>query len=185
MNGKRRHLLNIVFLVFSVFAACLYASQARATTKERPHDVLVAPGMDPAEAKQMLETAETYYAFWNSGDQALARRALSPDFIDLNLPDGRPQGIEGPIIASSNFRKAVPDLAMQVEQVYILPGTVIGRLHFTGHFTGTFSDKEGDGQVIDFKAVDMYTIKDGKITHNWHLEDNLTLLKQLGVVVFD
>lgn len=185
MNGKKNHLLTVLFLTFSVFATCLFASQASANTKEWPHYVLVAPGMEPADAKRMLETAETYYAFWNSGDEALARRALSPDFIDLNLPDGRPQGIEGPIMASSNFRKAVPDLAMQVEQVYILPDTVIGRLHFTGHFSGTFADKKGDGRSIDFKAVDMYTIRDGKITHNWHLEDNLTLLKQLGVVVID
>jgi hypothetical protein len=28
----------------------------------------------------------------------------------------------------------------------------------------------------------MYTIRDGHIVANWHLEDNLTLLKQLGIV---
>ena len=183
MNGKKRSLLHFLSLAFLILAGCLYASQAAAAAKNWPHHVMVAPGMDVADAERMLETAETYYAFWDSGDEALARRALSRDFIDLNLPEGRPQGIEGPIMASENFRKAVPDLAMQVEQVYILPDTVIGRLHFTGHFTGRFADSEGDGRAIDFKAVDIYTIEDGKITHNWHLEDNLTLLKQLGVVV--
>ena len=32
------------------------------------------------------------------------------------------------------------------------------------------------------EAIDMYTIRDGHIVANRHLEDNLTLLKQLGIV---
>ena len=55
-------------------------------------------------------------------------------------------------------------------------------LHFTGHFTGTFNGVQGKGQVVDFIATDIYRIRDGKITDNWHLEDNLTFLQQLGVV---
>jgi len=31
-------------------------------------------------------------------------------------------------------------------------------------------------------VIDIYTIRDGRIATNWHLEDNLTLLRQLGVV---
>ena len=184
MRGKNRYLSHLLTL-FLLCAGALSPAQAAATAKQWPQHVMVAPGMEVSEAQRLLQTAETYYAFWDSGDEALLYQALSQDFIDLNLPDGRPQGIEGPVMASKNFRKAVPDLAMEVEQIYILPDTVIGRLHFTGHFTGVFAERKGNGQAIDFKAVDMYTIKDGKITHNWHLEDNLTLLKQLGMVVID
>jgi predicted ester cyclase len=55
-------------------------------------------------------------------------------------------------------------------------------LTFNGHFTGEFADHRGDGREIQFDAVDLYTIQDRRIVANWHLEDNLTLLKQLGVV---
>jgi predicted ester cyclase len=55
-------------------------------------------------------------------------------------------------------------------------------LKFNGHFTGEFAGHRGDGRASRFDAVDLYTIQDGRIVANWHLEDNLTLLKQLGVV---
>jgi len=63
---------------------------------------------------------------------------------------------------------------------------VIGRLRFTGHFSGTFGDgasaRQGDGRAIDFIATDIYRIANGRIAENWHLEDNLTLLQQLGAI---
>jgi predicted ester cyclase len=40
----------------------------------------------------------------------------------------------------------------------------------------------GQGQVVDFMAIDVDRIADGRIAENWHLEDNLTLLQQLGVL---
>jgi len=54
--------------------------------------------------------------------------------------------------------------------------------HFRGHFTGRFKDARGKGEVIDFIATDIYRIANGRIAENWHLEDNLTLLLQLGLV---
>jgi predicted ester cyclase len=57
-------------------------------------------------------------------------------------------------------------------------------LHFRGHFTGTFGGRAGQGQAVDFIAVDIYRVQNGLIAENWHLEDNLTLMQQLGVVAF-
>jgi hypothetical protein len=28
----------------------------------------------------------------------------------------------------------------------------------------------------------MYRVQDGRIADNWHLEDNLTLLRQMGII---
>jgi SnoaL-like polyketide cyclase len=36
--------------------------------------------------------------------------------------------------------------------------------------------------VIDFQAFDLYRVQGGKIVENRHLEDNLTLLEQLGAI---
>ena len=53
---------------------------------------------------------------------------------------------------------------------------------FTGHFSGSFKDLKDDGREISFCAVDIYRVQDGQISDNWHLEDNLSLMQQLGVV---
>ena len=56
------------------------------------------------------------------------------------------------------------------------------RYRFTRHFTGSFKDLKGNGRAISFRAVDIYRVQDGQISDNWHLEDNLSLMQQLGVV---
>jgi predicted ester cyclase len=47
-------------------------------------------------------------------------------------------------------------------------------MHLTGHFTGKFGDTPGKGQPIAFIATDLLKVKNGRITDNWHIEDNLT-----------
>ncbi len=126
--------------------------------------------------------ARTYAAFWNTGDPALAKSALADDFIDRTLPPGRPQGVAGPLTASQGFRAAVPDLRAAIDDLVVSGDRAVLRLHFTGHFTGSFGQIQGQGQVVDFPAFDLYRVEAGRIAENWHLEDNLTLLRQLGVV---
>jgi predicted ester cyclase len=147
-----------------------------------PEKLQVASGLTKQEAVNLLNTAQQYYAFWNTGIEDYAKQALADNFIDLNLPEGRPQGPDGPLIASAGFRQAVPDLSVSVKSVYLLNNKVISQLLFKGHFTGTFGTLQGKGQEIRFSAVDMYTVKNGKIIENWHLEDNFTLMQQLGLI---
>nr|WP_233886612.1 ester cyclase [Paraburkholderia flagellata] len=123
-----------------------------------------------------------YAAFWNTGDEALAKLALGDDFVDRTLPIGRAPGLEGALAASKNFRAAVPDLTAEIDDMTVVGDKALLHLHFQGHFTGKFRDIQGGGQKIDFQAFDLYRVKDGKIVENWHLEDNLTLLKQLGAI---
>jgi Raf kinase inhibitor-like YbhB/YbcL family protein len=90
------------------------------------------------------------------------------------------QGVQGPLDASKWFRSVVPDLTASIEEMFVVSDKVILRLRFQGHFTGKFHNDMGKGQVIDFSAVDMYTIKNGRIISNWHLEDMATLMKQFA-----
>jgi predicted ester cyclase len=126
--------------------------------------------------------ARRYDTFWTTGDETLERSALAANFIDRTLPPGRAQGVEGPLAASKRVHAAIPDVHAEVEQMIVSGDRVTAHLRFTGHFTGQFNGIQGKGQPIDFIATDIYRIADGRIAENWHLEDNLTLLQQLGVV---
>ncbi|KPA97039.1 ester cyclase [Pseudomonas asplenii] len=142
--------------------------------------------VDGSLPKKTLEAqtlaASRYGTFWNTGEEAMARQALAPTFSDKTLPGGRAQGIEGVLAASKAFRSAVPDLRCEIRQMIVAGDRVVTHLHFTGHFTGTFMGKPGQGQNIDFIATDIYRVADGRIAENWHLEDNLTFLQQAGLV---
>ncbi|WP_322094791.1 ester cyclase [Paraburkholderia bannensis] len=173
----------------TTFGAALPASAAEAagaaaidTNLVQPRELIVDKSLPAQQVQQQVRAARLYDTFWSTGDEAQARAALAPDFTDRTLPAGRAQGIAGPLAASKGFHAAVPDVHADVEQMIVAGDRVITHLHFTGHFTGTFNGVQGKGQAVDFIATDIYRIRDGQITDNWHLEDNLTFLQQLGVV---
>ena len=67
-------------------------------------------------------------------------------------------------------------------QWLVVGDRVVNHLHFSGRFTGAFSGVASKGQPIDFIATDILRVAGGRITDNWHLEDNLTFLRQGGLV---
>ncbi|MET4729231.1 putative ester cyclase [Lysobacter enzymogenes] len=137
---------------------------------------------DDARSRAVVLAARRYAAFWNTGDPAYARAALAADFADRTLPEGRAQGPDGPLQASRDFRAAVPDLKVEIADLVAAGDRVALRLHFTGRFTGRFGTTQGRGQRVDFQAFDLYRVENGRIAENWHLEDNLGLQRQLGVI---
>jgi predicted ester cyclase len=145
-----------------------------------PHHLSLAD--DSAQTKSVEVASLRYAAFWNTGDEAYAKQALADDFIDRTLPAGRAPGLAGAVQASRNFRAAVPDLSADIDDMTVVGDRAMLHLRFRGHFTGKFKDIQGNGQEIDFQAFDLYRVANGQIVENWHLEDNLTLLKQLGAI---
>jgi len=178
MRKSTRTALSAALLPLALLAPVQAVEQAEAL----PITKHVAVAGDEAQARPLILAALRYAAFWNTGDEHYARAALAADFTDRTLPKGRPQGLEGPLQASKGFRKAVPDLSAEVDDLVVAGDRVSVHLHFKGHFTGLFGEVQGKGQVVDFQAFDLYRIQDGRIADNWHLEDNLTLMQQLGLV---
>jgi predicted ester cyclase len=169
----------------AVNASIAYAapvSDSEALEISRPQELIVAGDIEPARRAALLKPVDAFYGFWVNGSARLLQQAISPNFFDHALPPGRPQGPAGPAAASQAFLKAVPDLRVAVLQRLVVNDRVVSHLRFTGHFTGTFGDTSGNGQSVDFIATDILKISDGKITDNWHLEDNLTFLRQVGSV---
>jgi predicted ester cyclase len=148
----------------------------------QPKLIIVDKSLPADQAQKSIHAARLFYAFWNTGETQFAKLALAATFTDRTLPKGRPQGVDGPQFASRNFRQAVPDLRCDIEQLIVAGDRVVAHLHFTGHFNGAFGKKQGAGQTIDFIATDILCVQDGRITDNWHIEDNLTLMQQLGIV---
>ncbi|MGY2288237.1 ester cyclase [Pseudomonas sp. SDO528_S397] len=169
-------------LAILAFSAVLLPAMASAAELVTPVKLVVDQSLPKAQAEAQILAARRFDTFWNTGDEALARAALAPTFIDNTLPPGRPQGIDGVLKASKAFRSAVPDLRCEVLQMIVAGDRVMSSLRFTGHFTGSLGEKKGQGQAVDFIAMDIYRIADGRVAEDWHLEDNLTFLQQAGLV---
>jgi len=165
--------------LFAVLAGAAIASAEE--NLPAPRSIILATGQEQA-AQPMILAARRYAAFWNTGEARYAEAGLAQNFVDRTLPAGRPQGLKGVLEASKNFRAAIPDLRAEIEELLVVNDRAVVRYIFTGHFTGIFKDVKGDGRAISFRAVDIYRVQNGQISDNWHLEDNLSLMQQLGVV---
>ena len=169
-------------LAMTIAVAASVVLPAHATELAQPRQLIVDASLPEAQREAQILAARRYDTFWNNGEEQLATDALAPDFMDRTLPPGRVQGVQGPLAASKFVRTAIPDLTCEIEQMMVAGDHVVTHLHFRGHFTGRFKEVQGKGEVIDFIATDIYRIANGRIAENWHLEDNLTLLQQLGQV---
>ena len=174
MQAKR--FVRSLFLI--VFAA---TSSSAEESLPSPRSIILSAGQEQA-AQSVILAARRYAAFWNTGEARHAEAALAQNFVDRTLPSGRQQGIKGVLEASKNFRSAIPDLRAEIEELLVVKDRAVVRYIFAGHFTGTFKDLKGDGRAISFRAVDVYRVQNGQISDNWHMEDNLSLMQQLGVV---
>lgn len=140
----------------------------------------IAAAPDDAHSAARALAARRYASFWNSGDPDLARAALAPDFVDRTLPPGRVQGLAGALQASRTMRAAIPDLRCEILQLIVAGDRVVVHLRFRGRFSGSFGEVQGRGQNVEFIATDIYRIARDRINDNWHIEDNLGLMRQLG-----
>ncbi|MDE1995210.1 MAG: ester cyclase [Rhizobiaceae bacterium] len=160
----------------------LSSSLANAETAPLKIDDIVHSTKGSHAEANAEKAARHFYEFWNTGDEADLKLAIAPTFTDHTLPEGRPQGPEGPAFASKNFRQAVPDLSVEIRKMIFSGDYVTVHMIFRGHFTGSFGSTKGSGQQIEFIATDLLKVTNGKVTDNWHIEDNLALLKQMGAV---
>lgn len=173
-------LLVLAFLPTPAQAQPVDNAQAIAMT--RPQEMIVSPDLGAEQRRRLLAPVDAFYGFWVNGSPALLKAAISDRFFDHSLPAGRPQGPAGPAAASRGFLAAVPDLDVAVVQRLVVGDRVVSHLRFTGHFTGEFMGRKGKGEAVDFIATDIVRVQDGRITDNWHLEDNLTFLRQIGQI---
>jgi predicted ester cyclase len=146
-----------------------------------PGAVTIDRGLAPDRARHLVRIAQTLYTFWHTGDVRWLHEAVDPTFVDHTLPPGRPQGVQGPITASAEFRDAVPDLACELADLLVVGDKLAVRLRFTGHFTGSSHGIAGQGQPVDFVAFDIQHVGPDRIVEDWHLEDNLTFMLQAGL----
>ncbi|MFZ4834518.1 ester cyclase [Rouxiella sp. Mn2063] len=181
-SRNARRITNILTTITVAATVASFSANAASNELIVPKVLIADSHLTSKQVSALTKAAIRYDTFWNTGNEALAREALADNFIDKTPPEGRKQGPEGPLLASRVFRTAVPDLSAEVEQMIVAGNRVVSHLHFRGHFTGTFGKIQGQGQTVDFIATDIYQIQNGKIVANWHIEDNLKLMKQLGAL---
>lgn len=136
----------------------------------------------PGEANK--EIIKTYYEqVWNKGRVDLLDDLLSADYINHTPSTPNPPiGAAGlkPIVLA--IRRAFPDLHYQIEDIIVTSDRVVARVVMTGTQTGNLFGIPPTGKSIRINQINIEQIKNGKITEHWRVTDELTMMKQLGLI---
>ncbi|WP_313807882.1 ester cyclase [Sphingobium sp.] len=112
-------------------------------------------------------------------------RVFCPDGYVTYGSHGMPDA-HGPEAISSlvkKFFEAFPDLDSSIEELFDAhDGRVVGRFLTRATHTGKFVGIEPTGKRVAFDGVAIYRFKDGKIAHEWNMDDLLGLMQQIGAV---
>ena len=167
--------LALTFVPEWAAAARVDGAVAVAVAMARPHQLIVAGELGPAQRDAILAPIANLYGFWNNGSPELLKNALSPEIFDRALPPGRPRPPRASWLRCPTWWSPCCSRWVAVDRV-------VSQVRLTGHFTGKLGDAQGTGQAIDFTAIDILRVRDGKVTDHWHLADNLGIMQQAGLL---
>lgn len=108
---------------------------------------------------------------------------FAPDYQDHNNPDER--GPDRPVAMGRQLRKAFPDLKYEVDNVIAEEGIVAMRMTLLGTHKGPLMGGfplPPTGKRVEMKMIHMVRMNDGKIAEHWAVRDDLSMMRQLGLL---
>ncbi len=125
-----------------------------------------------------------WYSLFNiatRGDvRAIQEAVLTEDYESCAgyLP-GECWGRETSIKVVANFANTIPDMRFELKEVLVAGDRVIVRGEVTGTPSGELFGVPHSGKSFRIMAVDIQTIRDGKIAKTYHMENWLSAIGQL------
>jgi steroid delta-isomerase-like uncharacterized protein len=119
-------------------------------------------------------------ALFSKGDLDAVDRYLSDDFLDHDPPFGGPADREGLRAAGALFRTACPDWHSQPALMIAEDDLVVEQFTASGTHQGDLMGVPGTGREISLPGINIFRVRDGRITERWGRLDELGLLRQLG-----
>jgi predicted ester cyclase len=111
---------------------------------------------------------------------------LHPEFrgrgISAFPPEGPGAGPAARRKLYETFYQAIPDARAEVLDVVAEGDKVVLVDRFGGTHRGEFLGRPGTGDRIEWMAVHIYTIRDGKVLEDAVMTDALAIMQQLGLV---
>lgn len=102
-----------------------------------------------------------------AGDPTAMRALMAPDFLDHDPLPGQPAGAAGGEYVVSTMHTAQPDLRFAIHDLVAEGDRVVIRWTLHGTNTGPMLGRPPSGQPVDFAAIVIFRIADGKIAERW------------------
>ena len=140
-----------------------------------------AQSLTEAQARAVIAP---WYSLFNQpvqGDmKVLQEQVLTADYESCwGYLSGECWGRETSIKVVGGFAKSIPDMKFDIKEVLVSGDRVIVRGEVTGTPAGELFGAPHTGKSFRIMAIDIQTIREGKIARTYHLENWLSALRQL------
>ena len=137
------------------------------------------------DAYEMKKLVKQLHHIWNTGEVDLIPEVYSTNFV-VHWPKGwaenQSHGCDGVRQAIEKIRSAFPDWHEKVVDMIIGDDRVVTRYISTGTHLGRYAGIKETGKKVEFDEISIYRIKEGKVIEQWCLADDLSTLRQLGLL---
>lgn len=106
---------------------------------------------------------------------------IASDVTSHPARPGQALGLEGVRQLFSSLHAAFPDFHIDVADMIAEGDKVVARVTGSGTHQGEFMGIAPTGNRVEFSAIDIARIAEGKIVEHWSNSDQLSLMQQLGV----
>jgi steroid delta-isomerase-like uncharacterized protein len=117
---------------------------------------------------------------WNRGNLTALDEIVSPNYVQHTR--GVPQGREGLKAFFAGFFASFSNVSSTVEDVIADGDRVMWRSTLRATQTGVFRGIPPTGKAISVTSMTIMRVDNGQFAENWGEQDNLALLRQLGIL---
>jgi steroid delta-isomerase-like uncharacterized protein len=119
---------------------------------------------------------------WNRGNLAAMDHYFAEDHYDNDAPPGQGDGLAGLKPTFAMFQQAFSDIHVSVDQQIAEGDKVVSRITFNGTHRGPFFGIPATGRRVAVKQMHILRFENGKMAEHWVNSDDLSMLRQLGVI---
>jgi ketosteroid isomerase-like protein len=140
-----------------------------------------AQGLSEGQVRTIIAPWYSLFNVASRGDvKAIQEQVLTADYESCSgyLP-GECWGRDTSIKVVGNFANSIPDMKFEIKEMLVAGDRVIVRGEVSGTPAGDLFGVPHTGKSFKIMAIDIQTIKDGKIAKTFHMENWLSALGQL------
>jgi len=136
----------------------------------------------PADELLARQAIEGFYRAFEQKSVALLRQVVTPDWEYIPEPVGAIAGPDQMVQLFDDIAKALPDMKVTILDVLVHGDRAGVRAEISGTQTGTLLGIAASAKHIRFAIHSFHQMRGSLIAKTWHLEDWLSVFRQLGTL---
>ena len=138
-------------------------------------------GMHAANAARPQDVARrVFLEIYGQGNTELVDQLYTADFEDDSPGGGKGRDLIKQAV--KEFHAAVPNLRIEIEDVFSVGDKAVIRYVGRGTQTGAYNGIPASGKNVTVRGITIFQVVNGRVKTEWTEYDRLGLLRQIGAI---